>query len=98
MKPAVRRYCQGKHWRVYEYKMIQRRNQNLRTEIRVHFAFVDGERNFVEIHSLVANTTNKTVTVTNTTKRNFDQINQNSNYILLGKIREGRCKIPVQRK
>lgn len=88
MKPAVRRYCQGKHWRVYEYEMIQRRNQNLRTEIRVHFAFVDGERNFVEIHSLVANTTNKTVTVTNTTKRNFDQINQNSNYIHLGKIRE----------
>ena len=91
MKPAVRRYCQGKHWRVYEYEMIQRRNQNLRTEIRVHFAFEDGERNFVEIHSLVANTTNKTVTVTNTTKRNFDQINQNSNYILRGKIREGRC-------
>ena len=87
----------GKYWRVYVYTNIKGKQRNTKTNVRVQFALEDKERDFVEIHALIANMTVKKVTVTNITKQAFDKIRKelqkqqgNFQYIYIGKIREGR--------
>jgi len=85
-----RRHCNsGKYWRVFEYTKINGRQRQNNTYIWVQFALEDKERDIVEIHTIAANTTHKTVKVTTTTKRNFDRVKlRNYQYIYIGKIRE----------
>lgn len=86
-----RRHCTtGKYWRVYEY--TRRGNQSLTSHyIRVQFALVSRESGVVEIHTISANATAKTVKITNTTAENFDQVmKRNDHYKSIGKIRDGK--------
>lgn len=81
----------GKYWWVFEYVKINGKQQHDKTSIRVQFALEDKEDGIVEIHTIDANTTVKTVKVTNTTKQDFDRVQHNSyQYIYIGKIREGK--------
>lgn len=86
-----RRHCTtGKYWRVYEY--TRRGNQSLTSHyIRVQFALVSRENGLVEIHTISANATVKTVKITNTTVGDFDQVmKRNDHYKSIGKIRDGK--------
>ena len=86
---SAKRPCSsGKYWMVYEYSHGKQRN--IKSEIRVQFVLEDRERRAVEIHTINANMTVKTVKVSNMTKRHFDLINSNNEYKDLGKIREGK--------
>ncbi|KAJ7353928.1 Chordin-like [Desmophyllum pertusum] len=92
---SAKRPCSsGKYWMVYEYSHGKQRN--IKSEIRVQFVLEDRERRAVEIHTINANMTVKTVKVSNMTKRHFDLINSNNEYKDLGKIREvQRNKIKI---
>lgn len=86
-----RRHCTtGKYWRVYEY--TRRGNQSLTSHyIRVQFALVSRESGVVEIHTISASATAKTVKITNTTVENFDQVmKRNDHYKSIGKIRDAQ--------
>lgn len=86
-----RRHCTaGKYWRVFKY--TRKGNESLNSHyIRVQFALVSRESGIVEIHTISANATVKTVKITNTSVGDFDQVmKRNDHYRFIGKIRDGK--------
>lgn len=81
----------GKYWLVFEYEQLNSKQPRNNTYTWVQFALEDKEGGIVEIHTITANVTMKTVKVMNTTKGDFDRVKQrNYHYKYIGKIRESK--------
>lgn len=77
----------GKYWLVYEYMWNGNTSRN-RNYFRVQFALMSSESGIVEIHTISANATVKTVKIVNTTRNDFKKMEEDNQYRSTGKIRD----------
>ena len=57
---------------------------------------MSSESGIVEIHTISANATVKTVKIVNTTRNDFKKMEEDNQYRSTGKIRDGKCLLLKQ--